>query len=125
MSQQENLSELVCEWKALKHKLEIAKEAEATARLHICNILLAQKVEGQVTTKIDGYKLVAKATLNYTIDKEHLKLIYPGLSDAEKKCLKYVPELVLSEFRKLSDTAILNSAVTAKTGMPQLSVAED
>ena len=108
----------------LQLRKEIAKlnTAEVELRTRIAEGLLGEKTEGQVTGNIAGYKITAKAVMNYTVDKDGYALYEGQLTDEERKCFKLRPELQLAPFKKLPEGALAKLFVSSSKGRPQLTV---
>ena len=114
----------IAKWKHLATELKKLKVQEAELRRELCEIYLHdQPLEnGRATAKLhDGhYAVKAVQTLGYTIDQGALSAIWDHLTDEEKSCIKLKPELILSNFKKLPATALLNEAVVSRLAMPTL-----
>jgi len=114
--------ETIHEWLELKAQFNALQEKERILRCLITDELLGDKKEGSKTVLVDDVKVTATAVMNYTIDQAELNLIFDSLTDEEKECIKYVPELKMREYRKLPVTSKLAAAVVSKPSMAQFKV---
>jgi len=102
--------------------LAAAKSAEMQLRMHICDQVLLDKIKGVAHKVIDGFDFAATAKINMSIDKELLENLLPDLSDTEKLCIRYKPEVVAKTYNALDSKSKLHLAVTAKPGTPSLKI---
>lgn len=114
--------QLIKDWLAVKEQLESLQKQERELRTVIARYVLDGKKEGSKTDVVEGIKLSATAVVSYKLDQAELSLIFDSLSEAEKACIKYKPELSLKSYRKLKDDCELNKVITTHEGMPQLKV---
>lgn len=110
------------EWLSIKEEIEELQKKERELRVVIARHVLDGKVEGSRTDVIDGIKLSATGVVSYKLDQAELSIIYDDLSDDEKECVRYKPELNLKNYRKLSADCELSRVITSREGMPQLKV---
>lgn len=115
---------VISEWLSLKQQIEVLAAKEKAIRIKIAAAVLGDKTEGSKTSTIDGVKMTATAVVNYTIDKEEFNLLKDQLSQEELNCIRYKPELILGNFRKLDaeKPALLMRVVSTSQGLPQLKV---
>ena len=110
-------------WMQLSDTLKSVKEEEAKLRREICDSLFKGKVgEFREKAVIDGYTVVATSKVNRTVDKAVLTSLWEALSEDEKACIEFKPDLKLTNYRKLNDNDMLHEAITVKPGMPTLEV---
>jgi hypothetical protein len=111
-------------WKDSKNRLKEAKEIELEIRKGLCGKILKAKAKGTVHYKKFGYDLAATAKINKKIDSNSLKKLFKDLSNEEKKCIRYKPELKMQEYQDLSNDSILHKAVIITPGTPELKIKE-
>jgi hypothetical protein len=118
---------LIRKWMKLSKEAKEAKDLEAEARRD-----LASELSTEIGTKrgLEGMlKWKVENGLNYNIDKLGLNaLIAKGeLSAAELLCIKWKPELSLTEYKKLGkeDRATLDSILTITPAMPTIEIKVD
>ncbi len=110
------------EWQEAKDDLQKAKDAEMAARKEICELILKGKQKGVIHFKKFGLDAAATAKLNQKLDAAILKSIFKKLNIKEKACIKYKPELVDKEYKKLPTDSIFHKAVESKPGTPALEI---
>ena len=118
----------VDKWKELATRLKSLKEEEANLRRDICAELIAQTemVNGIATYKgnVEGYDVVAKQSLSFSIDVAALGTIWDELSQAEQDCVEMKPTLKIGPYKKLPEDALLHEAVVTKFAIPTLKAEE-
>lgn len=99
-----------------KIKLKFWKDKELKIRNEILEEMASDKDEGNTTKIVDSMKITATYKMNRNIDEAVLKTIKKNLSEEELNCIKYKPEIVLKEYRKLEEEgeSKLLEAVTLK-----------
>ena len=112
----------VQEWIEAKDALTKAKALELKLRKEICEAMLGDKINGSVSGVIGPYKMSATAKLNTRLDAEALSSEYDNLTSAEKQAIKFKPELIAKEYKKLDPGANLHRYVINKPGTPGLAL---
>lgn len=112
------------EWAKAASELAEAKKLEMELRLELCGYILQGKIEGSKSANIGANKVTATARLNSSIDRDALKVIWPDLSKEEKEAVRFKPEVVAANHRKLPADSILNQVITKKPGAPSLAIKE-
>lgn len=114
-------------WREAKSALDEYKKLEMKYRQQLVDSLLEADIqEGSKTFDIGwGYKLTAKRSLNYSIDKDaDIKYLEAwSLSDG-KKLLTYVPKLSESVYKKITELGGSIDYITTKPGAPTLELIE-
>lgn len=110
----------VKEWLNAKKKLDHYKDNEMSLRKTICSFILGTKTKGSKTDMVGEFKMTATAKLNTVIDKDALKAIWPDLSKQEKACIRFKPELVAANYKKIPANSKLHQVITDKPGAPTL-----
>lgn len=116
---------VIKDWSVWKDRLAMAKEKESELRKVICSKILRNKEKGTVNDILFDIPLKAVAKINRFVDREALRSIWRDLSKKEKACIKFKPELVEKEYKKLPKDSKLHSVIETKPGMPSLEVKKD
>lgn len=118
----------VDKWKELSTRLRALKEEEADLRRDICAELIAQTemVNGIATYKgnVEGYDVIAKQSLSFSLDIAVLDSIWDGLTQAEQDCVEMKPTLKIGPYKKLPEDALLHEAIVTRMAMPTLKAEE-
>lgn len=115
-------------WLELKQAAKIANDAEMTARKAMVAAYFPPKNEGSMTRKTpSGLSVSVTFTINRTIEKGTLTALTPQFEEAEislDALVRNKPELVVSEYRLLSDEQrmLFDQAMTIKEGTPQVEI---
>ena len=124
-------------WFKLKKKLAEIKGTEAMLRGRIFHYFFPNPTEGAKDNKHPlndgtGAVLCADHVINRTVDEQQLEALREAMfaegSNLPKldltKLIRWKPELVLSEYRKLSEEErhTLDQALVIKPGSPQLDI---
>jgi len=109
-------------WIQWKGKLTEAKEKELLLRKEICEHILEGKIKGSKKGTIGKYILIASAKLNDKLDAELLESIWKELSEKEKACIKYKPNLIAAEYKKVTGAVKLHRCIDSKPGIPTLTL---
>lgn len=113
------------EWMEVKQKLSEYKAKENQLRRELCKRILRGIVKGSRSEIVGKYKVTATAKINNTVDEEVLLTIWSDLSDSEKACFKFSPQLILKQYNDLpEDAKTIYSAITSRPGLPSLSLKE-
>lgn len=111
------------EWMEAKTALNLAKQEELRLRNAICSTHLEEVIEGSQTTRFEGLKITATAKLNRTVDRELLSAIWDDLTDEERECIDYKPNLKLANYKRIEASGgLLLDAVTVKPGQSALAI---
>lgn len=125
-------------WYKMRADLATLKRAESLLRMRIFRHLFPIPEEGTNTVQLDTLPMLAgmaptgnviKAVhkLNRDIDVAALTTLTPRFQEANlplAKLVKYVPELVIKEYRKLTDEErqLFEQAIIIKPGSPALEI---
>ena len=107
------------EWKRLKSQLRELQDKERTLRVHIAKEILGDKREGSKSGEFEGVAFTATGVLSYRVDATELAILEEDLTEQERECIRYKPEVVLTKYRKLEGSN-LSRAITVTEGLPQL-----
>ena len=113
---------LIKNWLGWKDDLALAKESELELRKKICELILGDKIKGSKKGSIGKYVLTASAKLNMKVDAELLESMWEELSDGEKACIKYKPNLIAAEYKNIDSQAKLHRCIDSKPGKPTLTL---
>jgi len=116
------IEEKVDSWISQKNKLNRAKKYELELRKEICDHILQGKIKGSKKGTIGKYILTASAKLNIKVDAELLESMWEELSEREKACIKYKPNIIAAEYKKLKGGVKLNRCIDSKPGTPTLTL---
>ena len=97
-----------------KSKLGFWKKKELEIRNKILKEMECEKDEGVVKKTVGQLLIKATYKLNRKIEKPILDSIYNELSDEEKEAVKYTPEIVMKNYRKLEekgDSPLLDAVI--------------
>lgn len=113
--------EMFMKWKKLQATLKTIKAQEIKLRKDIANEITQQKVG---TTNINrfNYKIKAVQQTRIKVDNEALLSIWSDLNEDEKDCIKWVPEVVKSKYKSLSDKSTIDTVLTTVLSAPTLTV---
>ena len=113
----------VLTWLSLSQRLKDLKAEEASLRRQLCSELFEGK-EGEFKTqlKLGSVVVTGKSSVNRKIDQAVLNTIIDELSDEERMCIRYKPELELKSYRKLPENSLLHECITESPAMPTLDV---
>lgn len=109
-------------WQQVKAQFDKLKAEELKRRNELCAFILGDKIKGSKTAVIGERKATATAKLNVTVDKDALKAIWADLTIAEKKSIRFKPEIVAKEYNKLPKNAKIHQVITEKPGTPALAI---
>lgn len=114
-------------WINASEQLKYWKEKEMELRLKICDHYLEALPTGTHTFHKSGYIIKPIKKISYNINKEILNNNWDKLSDEEKACVKFTPDLLLTQYKKLDDKSkiLLNKAIETKPATPSLSIIEE
>ena len=110
---------------AAKRAEDAAVQARRDIDAQLAELLKdAQKPEGAISQKVDGYKLTITYKLDRKVDSEELQKSWAKLPLDVQNVFKWKPELSLSEFRKLEDKAANSAArfFTTKEASPSIKI---
>jgi len=108
-------------WKKLYSKLQMIKLEETNLRIAICNKIFKDEYKNK-TLNINNFKIKATAKINTKIDNAVLDTVWQKLTDNEKLCIKFTPELIKKNYDALSNSKILDECITRKPGTPTLDI---
>lgn len=120
----------LAEWYKMQQKLAKLKSAEALLRNKIFKGLFLAPTEGTNKHQLnDGTGAVLKAThvINRSVDEGALDALKEELRNKKIKTadlIRYKPELVISEYRKLTDEEqkLFDRVLIVKPGTPQMEI---
>jgi hypothetical protein len=120
-----SLSELIAARIAAKRAEDEAVQARRDIDAQLAELLKdAQKPEGAVSQKVDGYKLTVTYKLDRKVDAEELTKSWDKLPIDVQNVFKWKPDLSVSEFRKLEEKAANSAArfFTTKEASPSIKI---
>lgn len=84
----------------------------------------ANKPEGSISQKVDGFKVTVTYKLDRKVDSDELQKSWSKLPLDVQNVFKWSPSLSLSEFRKLEDKAANSAArfFTTKEASPSIKI---
>lgn len=101
------------EWLTLSNELKAIKEKEIKLRREICLELFEGKVgEFKHNADFGMFEVQAESKLNRKVDVVTINAMFEVLTDQEKSCLRFKPEINLTQYRKLPDDSQLHEAIT-------------
>lgn len=121
-----NIKEKIEVYNVVKTALDNAKEQEAKLRIEILDELFPAAGEGTLNMIVGEYKVKGTFGLNYTINQEKLDETIHLMTDDERDCIKFKPNLSLTNYKKL-DTAerqLLDECISVKPAMPSIKIEE-
>ena len=115
--------EQLTKWKQLAATLKTIKAQEMELRKALAAEIMQGKF-GTVNLELHGYKVKCQQYERQKIDNEALLAIWSDLSEAEKACIKWVPEIVVSNYNAIARDAkkVLDSTITTVPNSPTLNV---
>ena len=124
MSEEElTIEEKVELWKTHKNLLDISKAREMELRRDICNHILEENKGKQSGMKLIGnLKLKAKIGVNVKFDEPLFNTLFDDLSDEEKSCVKFKPQLVSKNLKELDESSQLFLCITEEPSTPTLEI---
>lgn len=108
-------------WKQLSATLKTIKKQEMELRKEIAADTL-QGAIGTVTNTYEGYKVKAQQSTRKTVDNEALISLWSDLTEPEKDCVKWVPQIVNADYKQLTEKDMLDSVITLKVNAPTLKI---
>lgn len=109
-------------WKQLSSTLQTIKAQEMELRKEIASEILKGTI-GTVNASMHGYKIKAQQSERQKIDNEALLAIWSDLSTEEKNAVKWVPEIVVSQYKAIaSNRSMLDSVITTVPNAPTLKI---
>lgn len=128
----------VFEWYECTEQLTKLRQREALLRARVFRHLVPTPVEGMNTVELaklpmfagiptEGYVLKAQHVIRRDVDEGLLVVLQPQFTEKKilvDKLIKRKPELVVSEYRKLTDEErqLFDQALIVKNGSPQLDI---
>lgn len=110
-------------YRQVKGELSEIKDKEMILRLELAQELEIDKLKAG-TNNFDypdeGMRLKLIKKLNYKLTAEVLEML--ELSEEEEACIKWTPELKLTPYRKIEDTAKLDQAIVVTDATPSIEV---
>lgn len=84
----------------------------------------ANKPEGSISQKADGYKVTVTYKIDRKVDTDKLQAAWPKLSAAAAQAFKWKADVMVSELRKLEgiDAAAAAVFVTSKPASPTITI---
>lgn len=107
------MEEKLKNWLSISKTLSRVKKREVELRREICSELFNGKI-GEFKHKevIGEFEVEAQSKINRKVDPITVSAIWEILSNSEKACVRFKPELNLSQYRKLPEDSQLHEAVT-------------
>lgn len=117
-------SELLEEHRVVALQLKEIKAKELEIRNKICDKILDGLGTGTHNFAKDGMLIKAVASLNYSFDKETLDTLINDdmLTEAEHNCIRWKPELAVTQYKQTENTENLDEALFAKPAQPTLEI---
>ena len=117
------LIELIDFYDQVKRELKDFKDAEAEI-----NALLAEHIPaaegksvGTTTSVVEDAQVKIARKYNYRVDSEELENISEMLTDEERECIKYKPELKMKEYKQC-DHSTLDLALIVTNAKPTIEI---
>ena len=116
------------EWYKATEELTRAKQKEILLRLRIFKHYFPNPVEGTNTFALpDGYEIKGVHKINRTVEPAALEVLKPQFAEALislDKLIKYEPDLVIKEYRTLTDDQrnLFDQALIVKDGTPDVKI---
>ena len=120
-----SLSELVAARIAAKRAEDDAISERRRIDASIAELLKdANKAEGSISQKTDGYKVTVQYKVDRKVDTEKLQAAWPKLSAAATQAFKWKADVSVSELRKLegADAAAAAVFITSKPATPSITI---
>jgi len=115
--------ETFLKWAKISADLKKIKAEEAALRKKLCSELFNNRTgEFKEVWEDDDIVVKGESKVTRNIDKVALLSMSSELTDEERECIKYTPELVLRPYRKLPEDSKLHEIITEKPAMPTLSL---
>lgn len=111
----------------LQSELKMLKEKEMALRLEIHSEVNKGRGPGTYRDDFGSLRLKTVVRYNYTFDKEALEENWNQLSEEEKECVRWKPELNKRQYDKLEmdESEILNDLLIIKPGTPTITVEDN
>jgi len=111
------------EWKTMDAALKALKEREMDLRKEIVNEIVTN-IKGKVSLNMDGLKVKASKVVNTKIalKGDDFYDVFDTLSDEEKACFVFKPDIVAKNLKALEDRKNVNAMLESKPGAPKLIV---
>jgi len=119
------INELYSDWLQEKKNLSESKKKELELRSQIIDSLITNETKGVFKFTEGGVKLTVGLGTRMNIDISVLDTLMSELSDQEKECVKYLPNLVAKEMKKLKGDELLFEAIIEKPSLPTLKIEID
>lgn len=122
-----NLTTKIQEYFEIQTELKKLKAKENKLRLSLVGTVFPKDVLEGTETRFKGkYQLKASFKLSYKVSKSDYATVEDLMTDAEKDCINWKPEVSLTRYRLLDENerATLDECITVKEAMPSLDVME-
>jgi hypothetical protein len=119
------ISELIAARISAKRQEDAAVQARREIDKQLAELLKdAQKPEGAISHKVDGYKLTVNFKLDRKVDSEKLTADWAKLPIDVQAIFKWKADVSVSELRKLEDKATLKASqyITTKEASPSITI---
>ena len=119
------ISELIAARISAKRHEDAAVQARREIDKQLAELLKdAQKPEGAISHKVDGYKLTVNFKLDRKVDSEKLTADWAKLPIDVQAIFKWSATVSVSELRKLEDKATLKASqyITTKEASPSITI---
>lgn len=119
------ISELIAARIAAKRAEDAAVAERRRIDASIAELLKdANKPEGSVSQKSDGYKVTVTYKIDRKVDSDKLQAAWAKLSAAATQAFKWKADVSVSELRKLegADAAAASVFITSKPASPQITI---
>jgi len=120
-----SLQELVAARIAAKRAEDEAIKARREVDAQIAELMRdAQKLEGSISQRLDGYKVTVTYKLDRKVDTDALTKSWEKLPLDVQAAFKWTADLSVSEFRKLEGKAQINASqfFTTKEASPSIKI---
>lgn len=114
---------IILEWIKCQTELKKIKAQEMNLRKTIVKSITNDAAIKTKTAELFGFELKAENKTSFSIDKDLLLALRPGLSIDEQLSLKWSATIVAKNYNKLSPATLLKSKiVTLKEATPSLTL---
>lgn len=120
-----SISELIAARISAKRQEDAAVQARREIDAQLAELLRdANKTEGSVSQKVEGYKVTCNYKLTRSVDSEKLTADWAKLPIDIQAAFKWAASVSVSELRKLDDKATLKASqyITTKEASPSITI---
>ena len=114
------------EYRVLKDAFTVLKAQEAKMRVEILEALFSSDGTGTFNTAVGDYNVKGIFKNNYKLDVDLTNENWDEMSQAERDCIVYKPNLIMKEYNKLEDdeAPMLDDYITVSPAMPSMEIKE-